>query len=53
MTVGVLVLVNSDSKQLAADIAEVREMEQTGLFEFETKGTSSAVRTRIDSYGGA
>jgi len=33
--VGVLVLVNSDAEQLEADIAEVREMEKMGLFEFE------------------
>lgn len=33
--VGVLILVNSDATQLEADIAEVREMEKTGLFEFE------------------
>merc|ERR1712014_496903 len=33
--VGVLVLVSSDAEQLEADIAEVREMEKVGLFEFE------------------
>merc|ERR1712048_361058 len=30
-----LVEMNSDAEQLEADIAEVREMEKTGLFEFE------------------
>jgi biotin carboxylase len=33
--VGVLVLVNANAKQLAADIVEIREMEQAGLFEFD------------------
>merc|ERR1711920_1186647 len=33
--VGVLILAHGDPKQLDADIAEVRAMEQVGLFEFE------------------
>jgi len=33
--VGVLILAHGDPKQLDADIAEVRAMEQNGLFEFE------------------
>lgn len=33
--VGMLALANTDAKQLEVDIAEVREMEQTRLFEFE------------------
>jgi biotin carboxylase len=33
--VGVLILVNSDAAQLEADMAEVREMEKVGLFEFK------------------
>jgi biotin carboxylase len=46
--VGVLVLVHADSKQLEADIAEVRKMEQRGLFEFEQES-----RQRVASCGGA
>jgi biotin carboxylase len=36
--VGGLVLVNADAAQLEADIAEVRQIEQDGLFEFEEDG---------------
>jgi hypothetical protein len=35
--VGVLVLINSDKAQLDKDIAEVRKMEQEGLFQFENQ----------------
>jgi len=51
--VGVLVLVNSDSKQLAADIEDVRAMEQTGLFEFEEDDPSMPLRMRTASHTGA
>jgi hypothetical protein len=33
--VGVLILAHADKKVMEADLAEVREMEKTGLFEFE------------------
>jgi len=47
--VGVLVLVNSDSAQLEADITEVREMEKSGIFEFEEKADAICEDLPCDS----
>jgi len=49
--VGVLILVNSDAAQLDADMAEVREMEKVGLFEFQ--GWQNNFTASNISYAGA